>query len=340
MGVYNVNGDTVVITYDKSGTAVSLVYDKNGIVVSNVPSEINNIVSYFRVPTIEVQNEIDALSSDWENIVFITDPHGNGNQQHSQAIGLYLLHNANVEMLVLGGDYSIINWAEAQYTNYTSPLSESDVVSNIYALMGNHETMGSGSPATAAKQKIYTDFLAAKNLQNGNPAEVYYYIDDQAKKIRYLFINTSDSGSAYVMTQTQIDWIANSVVLPDTSWSLVVFGHVNLAKMANVTTQNESNGTDIIAAINNCNGTIVGYFCGHQHIDYCEKIGNFQHTTFQCDKLETNNYYSGISFTDRSAGNTTEQAVTVISINTTLRQVVTRRIGAARQATKTMSYTY
>ena len=61
-----------------------------------------------------------------------------------------------------------------------------------------------------------------------------------------------------------------------------------------------------------------------------KKVGNFQQTTLQCDKLETINYYPGISFINRQAGNITEQAVSIISINQKTKQVIIRRIGAAR----------
>jgi hypothetical protein len=75
-------------------------------------------------------------------------------------------------------------------------------------------------------------------------------------------------------------------VLPSSEWSLVVIGHVNLAVMGGVTYSNESNGSNVISAINSCNGSIVGYICGHQHVDITEEIGCFQHTTLICDKFE------------------------------------------------------
>lgn len=340
MSIYSISGNTLNSAFVTLGQEVDNAYDLLGNVVfskqSPIDPEIENIVSYFREPTLSVAQELANQSSDWENIIFITDPHGSGNEQHSQAIALYLLHNTNCKMLVLGGDYSVSSWSKTQYDNYMKPFVDSDVISRIYAIMGNHETYGNGT--AQAKQSIYNDFLADKSNIVGVPTENYYYFDDVVGKTRYMFINTSDTGSAYVMSDAQITWISQNVVLPDETWSLCVFGHVTLAKMANVTYSNESNGSSIISAINNCNGTIIGYFCGHQHIDYCEKIGAFQHTTFQCDKFENTNYYSGISVTNRVVGTVSEQAVTVISINKTLRQVLTRRIGACR--TRTMDYSY
>jgi hypothetical protein len=49
-------------------------------------------------------------------------------------------------------------------------------------------------------------------------------------------------------------------------------------------------------------------------------------------------YYPGISVTDRVTGTISEQAVSVVSINTTTKDVVIRRIGAGRN--QTLSYNY
>lgn len=318
-------------TYSTSGTSASEQY------------AISNVASYYRTPVQSVASSINNLSDDWENIMFITDMHGNADEQHSQAIALYLLDNTPVSMLVFGGDYCEAGWSKSEYNTYMSPIKNSGLTDSIYALMGNHETYANGS--VEAKQTIYSDFLEDKTWIVGNPSEIYYYFDDPNRKIRYMFLNTSDGGSSslqYTMTTTQIDWIKNHVTLPDSTWSLLVFGHVNLDTFGitstTMTGSTETNASDIISAINKCNGTIIGYICGHQHIDSTRKSGGFQHMTLLCDKLETTDYYSGVSVTNREAGTTSEQAVSIISINQKERRVVMRRIGAGRQST--ISYTY
>lgn len=295
---------------------------------------INNVASYLRSETQSVASSINALSDDWDSFVFITDTHGNANQQHSQAIGMYLLDNTDIKMIVLGGDYSENAWSKTEYDTYMSPFVNSEFKDSIYAIMGNHEHGGMAE----AKQSIYNDFLKSKSWLKGSPANNYYYFDDTDTKTRYLFLNTSDGSGMYVMSSTQINWIRNAVKLPSTAWSLLVIGHVNLAVFGNVTTDNETNGADIISAINTCNGTIIGYLCGHQHIDMTSKIGNFQHTTLLCDKLENIDYYPGISVTDRVSGTASEQAVSVVSINRSTKNVVIRRVGAGRN--RTISYSY
>lgn len=337
MSVYDIAGNALGSVYGVDGTTLEKAYDIDGAeIFSSDKYSIENVQTYFREPTLSVSNAINGLSDDWQSFVFITDTHGSGNKQHSQAIGLYLLDNAPVSMICLGGDYSVSSWSKTEYDTYMAPYLNSGMVDKIYALFGNHETYGGGT--TEAKQSIYNDFLKDKPHLVGQMANNYYYFDDSVRKIRYVFLNTSDGGSQYVMSASQISWISQNVVLPSSEWSLVVFGHVTLNDMGIPTYSNESNGADVVSAISNCNGTIIGYICGHQHIDTIYNDGSMTHVTLQCDKFENTNYYSGVSVTDRVAGTVSEQAVSVISFNTKTKQVVIRRIGAGRN--QTMSYSY
>ena len=59
------------------------------------------------------------------------------------------------------------------------------------------------------------------------------------------------------------------------------------------------------------------------------------------DKFENINYYDGISVTDRQVGTVSEQAVSIISINTNTKNVVIRRIGAGLESiVESLHYTY
>lgn len=336
MAVYDVNGNEIVALYDVDGNELFSAYDIDGEeVYTGEKYSIENVVSYFRPETLSVAEDINELSTDWQSFVFITDTHGSGNKNHSQAIGLYLLDNTPVSMIVLGGDYSYYNWSKSEYDNYMSPFVESKYAGKIYAVMGNHERFGGG--ASEAKQSIYNDFLKNKSNIHGLLSENYYYFDDVPYKTRYMFLNTSDSGD-YTTSQTQIAWIAQNVVLPGSDWSIVVIGHVNIANILGVMDGTESNGAAVITAIQQCNGSVVGYICGHQHVDAMEKIENIQHVTLMVDKFENTNWINGYSITNRVEGTTDEQAVSVISINTKTKDVVIRRIGSGRS--RTLNYSY
>lgn len=337
MSVYNKDGIQLAALYDKDGDSLLYAYDKDGNTIFSeaTPYPISNVVSYFQESTLDVADAVNALSSEWKSFIFITDPHGSNNKNHSQAIGLYLLDNTDAFMIVLGGDYSNGNWVKTEYDTYVSPYLESGMMENIYAVIGNHETYGNGAKL-ASKVAVYGDFLEDKTNLTINQTDVYYYFDDTTNKIRYMFLNTSDSAEC-TMSQTQISWITSNVQLPTSEWSLLVFAHVNINNMG-FTTMNETNGSDIASAIASCNGEVIGYICGHQHIDGVYDVGDFYQSMLYCDKFENTNYYSGYSETDRQIGTISEQAVSVISFNTTTKDVVIRRIGVGRN--RILSYNY
>lgn len=348
MSIYSKNGAELNACYSVSGEALDKAYNVHGVeIFSAVPPaperySINNVVSYFRDRTLAVSEELNGLSSDWQSFVFITDPHGNGNKKHSQAIALYLLDNTPAKFIVLNGDYFGYAFTESEYTSYMNKFLTSGLMDNIYALVGNHEggvggssTWNTFAPSTM-RQRIYNDFLQDKENLMGSVENIYFYFDDSEKKIRYMFINTTDEDFLSVGA-TQLSWIGQNVILPDSTWSLLVIGHVPISAMGLGFWQPNSVRA-VKTSMLQSNGSIIGYLCGHEHCDYLYNNGSFEEVTIICDKFENIDYYPGVSVTDRVAGTVTEQAVSVVSINTNTKQVVIRRIGAGRN--QTMSYSY
>ena len=334
MAVYDITGSELTAVFDTSGEGITAAYDIDGNeIVIRTPTDITEVVSYYRTDVLAMQQTISGLSDEWENLIFITDPHGTSNEQHSQAIAMYLLSNTpNISKIILNGDYVSDSWDLSEYTTYTTPFLESSLMPYIIATVGNHDV---GKDAV-----VYADFLADKSNLNGVPQGGYFYYDIPSKKLRMMFINTSSNGWLTI-SQTQLNWIAQNVILPDSTWNLAVFGHVNVDDVGGVCYQNLTNASALISAIGACNGHIVGYFCGHQHIDDTRNIGDFQQTTLLCDRFENRNYYNGLSVTNRVEGTVTEQAVSIISINTTTKNVVVRRIGAGwENIVAGLHYTY
>lgn len=340
MAVYNLDGTEITSAYAIDGTSLSGCYDINGNPVGGTePSEeysIDNVVAYHQAETLSVAEDIKALGDEWQSFVFVTDIHALSNEQHSQAIALYLLLNTPCQMLVLNGDFCNMPFYTSEYNTYMDVLKP--YKSMIYPTFGNHEAYTGGDGYAVAYERIYLDWLYGKSeVQSANRGRIYYYVDYADKKTRYVFINTSDAGNQS-LSATQLAWLADAVTVPDSTWSVVVIGHVNLDTLGGMTSLNCGNEAEVRETIATCNGSLVGYFCGHQHIDDTRNVGEFWHTTLLCDMLDNRNTYSGYSLTDRVAGTTSDQAVTVVSINTTTKEVVMRRVGAGRQ--RTLSYTY
>lgn len=340
MALYKIDGIRTYESWNNAGDEEEAAYDiKGNKLIDNSEYGIENVADYYRTPISNLCSEVSELSSDWQNIIFLTDTHGSANKQHSQAMAIWLFEQAgNIDFIYLNGDYSNDPWSTSEYLNFVEPFVSRKTAKYTYAAYGNHETYGSS--ASESKPNICRDFLYPHRNITGNLDNLYYYFDNEEKKTRWMVINTSDY-SPFAVGQSQLKWIESNVILPGTDWHLVVMGHVNFNNLGGITTQNESNAQDIISAINKCNGNIVGYICGHQHIDDTRNIGDFQQTTLMCDRFENTNYYDGLSYTQRVADTANEQALSVISLNTKTRNVVVRRIGAGwPDIVSSLHYTY
>lgn len=324
MSVYNLARETLQNIYDVDGNKLSYAYDADGNEIyraGKIPGyAIENVQDYYRPRTLEVAEQINGLSDQWQSFVFLTDPHYPTTEMHSQAISLYLLSNCpGISMLVLGGDYCEGNWNKSRFNTWTAEFRASENRHFIHCLFGNHERFGGG--LEDALSTIYSSFIADKlDEVSGNPQQNYYYFDVPSHKTRFVLINTSDSGTT-VISETQLAWIREVGQLPDSTWSLVVLGHINMMVGVGLL----ENRADLIDAITSSNGEIVGYICGHQHTDAINQTSGLYEATLLCDRLENTTYY------ERIADTTSEQAVSVVSINTSSKDVVIRRIGAGSQ---------
>lgn len=329
MSIYIMTGTEATEAYVLNGTELQEAYDLNGNVCFEpweVEYPIENVVSYFRQDTLAVAEEINTLSDDWQSFAFVTDSHQN-NKWHSAPIVMYLLANTKVKRFFHGGDCIGGSWSDSAYMYYFNQMVENGFTSRIYPVIGNHETFLFGEDTYASLALIYNTFLQKSGL-HGFPENYYYYFDNVPKKTRYLFINTSDTAGNRV-TQEQLDWIYSAVALPDSNWSLVVVGHIDI-DVTNITGQwMSAQSQAVTTAISSCNGHIVGYFCGHEHIDQLRLVNNkFYQCICLCDVFENDNYYNVDNYPVRTVGTATEQVVTVVSFNTATGDVITRRIGA------------
>lgn len=345
--IYDIDGVKINHAYDLDGTDLAEAFDIDGNSIFRrgkaTGYSIENVQSYYQPRTLEVTEQINALSDDWQSFIFVTDPHYPSNEMHSQSIALYLLSNSSASMIVLGGDYCEGSYNSSRYKTWTAEFRESENKHYIHALFGNHERFGGDQSMPTALNDIYSDFLSDKvDDLVGNLEQDYYYFDDSVRKIRYMFINTSDgtdasttAENATTISATQLAWVREVVQLPDSTWSLIVLAHVNMMYGTGLL----KNKADLIAVIETCNGSIVGYICGHQHADKISKISDgFYELTLLCDRFSETYPESETEGGHREAGTYTEQAVSVVSFNTITKQVVMRRIGAGND--QVLSYSY
>lgn len=302
--------------------------DKELITNNNDNIEIDDIVSYYQEPTLKVAEEVNSLSDDYISFVVVTDTHGIKNSNNSQNIVRYLLKNTKADKLFHLGDSVAVTWNESDYNSYFDSFK--DCVDQVYFALGNHEMTESVDDLRV----IYDDLLLDKDYLYGNPERFYYHFDDVDKQIRYLVINTSDSAYNNV-TDEQIAWINKNVILPTNDWKLIIFGHMDIISNDPITGDWISHESEAVTnALSTTNGTIIGYFCGHEHCDLIQVVNNkFYEVILLNDSCTKDTTFSEIINPDRIAGTESEQAVSVVSVNTVTGDVYIRRIGAGKNLT-------
>lgn len=331
MSVFDIDGNALQSVYDADGNELSEAFDIDGNLIFSAKYSIDNVESYYQPRTLEVTNQLNNLDQNWQSFIFVTDPHYPTNKMHSQAVALYLLSNSSASMLVLGGDYCEGNWFKSRYETWADAFRNSSDKHQIYALIGNHERFASDTAVRESLQSVYTDFISDKLGElSGNFEKAYYYKDVTPYKTRYIFLNTSDEASQ-TMSADQIAWVEQAVQLPDSTWSAIVIAHITVSDWGGGTLTNRQ---DLIDAIETCNGEIVGYICGHRHIDGIVKASDrIYELTLLCDRFASNS-----TTYPREEGTITENVVSVVSFNTVTKQVVVRRIGAGSDQALNYSY--
>jgi len=290
------------------------------------------IVPWYKSATESAVRKINGLGSDYDSFIIITDTHGVYNKQHSQNIVRYIVERTGINCFWLG-DVSGHLWADndqsyagEDYQVYADPLRACS--NKVYFALGNHERVSWGGLDYNDVVACNNDFIASKDV-TGNKDKYYYYFDNADKKIRYLIINTSESTTDWHrMTSTQLAWIRDAVTLPNASWNLVVLGHLDIDPDCFLY-DGSDDADEIINAIKSCNGHIVGYFCGHQHLDYISVVKNsFRQVALLCDKFDNHIYYPEYQIPQRVENTESEQAVTIVHVNTKTKSVSFTRIGA------------
>ena len=179
--------------------------------------------------------------------------------------------------------------------------------------------------------------------------QYYYFIDDPATHTRYMVINTSQDSEGALDTNSQLEWIEQCVHFGTgyENWNLVVLGHINIDNNPVWVGHDDENAALIRDAISSSNGRIVGYFCGHQHLDYFSIIPPTSNSgkaipqmMFTCDSFAPGTPYPGFDYPpNRTVGTINEQAITIVSFNRNNGRVLLKRIGAVTP-NMTLEYNY
>ena len=195
---------------------------------------------------------------------FVTDMHYHPDRPtfpvHSPNILAKVMRETGVKHLLNGGDTNNQQDGSLEgltgreiVRNHTELIVDKFRLAGISGKMltthGNHDCNtcnwypSSGVPYESVALKLkefyslfFRDIAMIDGIVRGDAEDgMYYYVDDQYNKIRYLVGNTCDVGEyteavthEYAFRSAQINWIMNvGLDLPDDEWDVIFFTHVN-----------------------------------------------------------------------------------------------------------------
>ena len=319
-------------------------------------SDLKNTVSQSGVlipPYFEehINNKIKAVNLDLEEsgkdgfaINVIGDMHYQTNSKNTHSLIKYITPQINAKLTVALGDY-INNDKNTNNlrTEYTEILKHFEGVDMIGCL-GNHDDNSIYNQMQYVfDNRVLYNYINRKfedSVVFGG--DFYYYRDDNKNKIRYIVLDTQDTGNPIntgdgtittprqhtrIISQEQINWFSNVALNISDEWGVIVIAHHNLFSEGIVGTEsNVINGQSIwnrLVQFKNEGGTVICWINGHVHYDNLIKRDGINIVTV------LNNDTSVWSTAPKKIkGTTSELAFDIAVVNKHSRTVKLHRVGA------------
>jgi len=274
------------------------------------------------------------------------------------------------DKLILGGDYIIDSPKKDKLSGYRK-LSDYLMEFGYFPVNGNHDSgllwdifMGYDKPVNMlSKEEIYDAFYhhlpQAGAVFDEAHQGLYYYVDDDDRKVRYIMLDICDLPEQYENTlsrtlafsQKQLDWLANVALV--TQYDIILVSHSVLrpSRAGNVDTVKQKSAylgviLPLLDAYKNGErfekrffegefalrievdysnierGNILGVFVGHYHDDYLE------YTESGVPVIFTANFFMAECHVPRRTGDKKELLFDIVTIDRKSRTIHMTRVGA------------
>jgi hypothetical protein len=303
--------------------------------------------AYMSSKVASLQAELEAVSNG-DAFVFFTDLHIADNACSSFPIIREVLRETSIDKVICGGD---IPTAYNEGTTFISPMDDAEdslklqarkygrlvnsyikPYASYFGVRGNHDfhIQQNASSEMITEPYSWTYNYLIRNAEKDAVLEsdnAYYYFDNKAQKLRYIFLNEYELvGDAPGLSQEQYEWLIDTLDVPE-NWEIVVIGHTPiysemtsyesvlapvwgiLTAYQNRQTYSYSGDVSINANFSSANGIIVGYFCGHNHRSEDFFVDNVLTMSFICDARYTTSQIT------RQYKTTSEASVAVLVID-------------------------
>ena len=307
----------------------------------------------------EIRNNTKIIKGD--TFAYVTDLHFGFNSLSSKEILKEVLDKTSVTKIFSGGDFVVASGDENECEKSGNILQEyKKYLGNaFYPCHGNHDftIKYTGTENGKTLQKPYLYDYNIRSIENnvciGEVGELYYYLDNEAQRIRYIFVDdfgtslgSEDQAYGVVgegLTQKQFDWLIKIMTNVE-NYKFVVFTHattdsqvegfsgqIELYRLLTAINQKQNIdyrselGRDITikADFTNTTNEVICSIAGHSHKDRSLTRDGLLSITTTCDAY----YNDDTDVTTRTKGTVTESAVDVFTIDLENRRIKTVRIG-------------
>ena len=178
------------------------------------------------------------------------------------------------------------------------------------------------------------------NYFRGNPEIRYpecprYYVDIEAKRVRFCFIDSFDpkEGVRYGFTEECVDWLDAALGgMPD-GYCAVIFSHLTPLVRLQAWTSDIRNREKLIGVLDRHAGRILAFINGHNH---CDQLFNELHNgmfpiiSVNCAKCEyfTEHKPEGSVVPFRRLGDRTQESFDIMQIDADKKEIYFTRFGA------------
>jgi hypothetical protein len=310
-------------------------------------TEVNNVVKKDGVPDYwlsALQEGAEAINtalceagSNKSAFLFYSDAHWNYGSQMSPTLLKYLYKHTGMNKTIFGGD--IVNDEATDYDTmeylweWRKQLKD---LPNHHSVVGNHDD-GNSTNNLFSENYVYGYLLAPEETNDvvRGVGGMYYYIDNNAEKTRYLYLDTAYQG----VNSTQQEFIKQALLTTKDGWHIVVIAHAwyypdyDQYNVRPIPIKGmDTNASTVVAMLDAYNSRTGDYadcggwveFCigGHVHIDY----DGTSSTGIPIILVETDSKHtrSGLSYT---AETTTESSVNGIIADYDKHKIYVVRIG-------------
>lgn len=308
-----------------------------------------DIPEYYAEYLSEKKTAIDAVMNavnTGDAFVFITDNHLQANTLNSFGCIETILNGTSIDKVFYNGDAIAAYGSESDIDTYAKMNRDKFKAlgrfGKVFMGKGNHDFMiiDENTNEYLVKDTKYAYNMLTKineGYSEVSQGKCYYYYDNKNQKIRYINIDTQESvSSAGInagLTDAQYDWLVNTALNVPAGYHVAVIGHIPVDSKMRSYHERLAEVHAILSAFKNktnhprkdftgSNGTLIAYFCGHNHVD-----SSFVTNGVLSISTTSDAYYSDGGYS-RTRGTTNEVAFDVFTVDTTAKTINAIRIGA------------